>query len=95
LVIEFREEGGKERVEGLYHPIAAQAIAERGKTPKSCVTQPDIRGGLLGLSAGSGALARRNAATAMKSLCMAGKRFDSALRHAIDRRQPYRWAIRR
>jgi hypothetical protein len=49
----------------------------------------------LGLAAGSGLLARRNAATAMKSLCMAGKRFDSALRHAIDRRQPYRWAIRR
>src|SRR5713101_8631684 len=31
-----------------------------------------------------------------KSLCMAGKRFDSAARHAIDHRQPYRWAsIRR
>jgi len=27
---------------------------------------------------------------------MAGKRFDSAARHAIDHRQPYRWAsIRR
>ena len=36
------------------------------------------------------------AASAMKCLCMAGKRFDSALRHAIDHRQPYRWAsIRR
>src|SRR5450631_4559476 len=31
-----------------------------------------------------------------KSPCMAGKRFDSAARHAIDHRQPYRWAsIRR
>jgi hypothetical protein len=28
----------------------------------------------------------------VKSLCMAGKRFDSAFRHAIDHRQPYRWA---
>jgi hypothetical protein len=28
----------------------------------------------------------------MKSLCMAGKRFDLAARHAIDHRQPYRWA---
>jgi len=27
-----------------------------------------------------------------KILCMAGKRFDSAGRHAIDHRQPYRWA---
>jgi hypothetical protein len=33
---------------------------------------------------------------AAKCLCMAGKRFDSAFRHAIDHRQPYRWAsIRR
>ena len=31
-----------------------------------------------------------------KSLCIAGKRFDSASRHAIDHRQPHRWAsIRR
>jgi hypothetical protein len=29
----------------------------------------------------------------MKSLCMAGKRFDSAFGHAIDHRQPYRWAF--
>jgi hypothetical protein len=34
-----------EREERLYHPIAAQAIAERRKTPKSCVTPPDIRRG--------------------------------------------------
>jgi hypothetical protein len=27
-----------------------------------------------------------------KTLCMAGKSFDSACRHAIDHRQPYRWA---
>jgi hypothetical protein len=27
-----------------------------------------------------------------KTLCMAGKRFDSAACHAIDHRQPYRWA---
>jgi len=32
----------------------------------------------------------------LKSLCIAGKRFDSASRHAIDHRQPHRWAsIRR
>jgi hypothetical protein len=40
------------------------------------------------LAARLSALTRQNAATATKSLCMAGKRFDSALRHAIDRRQP-------
>jgi hypothetical protein len=28
----------------------------------------------------------------MKTLCMAVKRFDSAFGHAIDHRQPYRWA---
>jgi hypothetical protein len=84
-----------EREERLYHPIAAQAIAERRKTPKSCVTLPDIRRGSSVLAARLSALTRQNAATATKSLCMAGKRFDSALRHAIDRRQPYRWAIRR
>src|SRR3984957_12203885 len=39
LFMEIRG-GNKGREEGLYHPVAAQAIAEPAKPPKSCVTLP-------------------------------------------------------
>jgi hypothetical protein len=77
LFIELRKEE-KEWEQGLYHPGVAQAIAEPRKPLKSCVTPP--KAGNL----------RRSRVT--KTLCMAGKRFDLAARHAIDHRQPYRWA---
>src|SRR6185369_4154346 len=37
LVIEIGR-SGKGQARGVYHPVAMQAIAERGKSPKSCVT---------------------------------------------------------
>jgi hypothetical protein len=33
-------EGAEGQEDGLYHPVVAQAIAERQKPPKSCVTPP-------------------------------------------------------
>jgi hypothetical protein len=39
LVIDIGE-GEQEPARGLYHPLVAQAIAEPGKPPKSCVKPP-------------------------------------------------------
>ena len=76
------------------HREVVEAIRQHGPPP-----------GYLAYAAETGlsALTRRNGLTlatqargAHKSPCMAGKRFDSAICHAIDHRQPYRWAsIRR
>jgi hypothetical protein len=77
LFIAISGGAGEEGVLGLYHSVVAQAIAEPPKPPKSCVTPP---GGQFA------------APEPTKTLCMAGKRFDLAGCHAIDRRQPYRWA---
>src|SRR5665213_4513211 len=83
--------GGTERSgeEGLYHPIPARAIAERPTTPKSSVDPAGYPARSWRPAFRLSALMRQNAAAVTKYLCMAGKRFDLARRHAIDRRQPY------
>jgi hypothetical protein len=100
LVIEIRGEDRIVREQGAYHRIAGEAIAEPGKRPKSSVTPPasgdDGGDQFAGSAAGLSALVQAKPGIVHKSLCMAVKRFDLAACHAIDHRQPYRWAsIRR
>ena len=88
------------------HREVVEAIRQHGPPPRCLVAQAGAGRGRSWRRSASTARRRDTGPKAVanplglrlfpKSLCIAGKRFDSASRHAIDHRQPHRWAsIRR